>query len=145
VKAACCDTSFLFALYGEDIHTPRALHDLQSIGQPLTLSALNVYELENALRFAAWRKRLSKEDAADCTVSFKADLEAGRFGITSGDFSQILATARQLSAAHTLSGGHRALDILHVAAAIHLKAGVFLSFDTNQRKLAAKEGLKLNN
>jgi predicted nucleic acid-binding protein len=145
VKAVCCDTSFLFALYGEDSHTPQALNGLRSIGQPLTLSALNVYELENALRFAAWRKRLSKESAADCTVSFRADLEAERFVITSGDFSQILATARQLSAAHTLSGGHRAFDILHIAAAIHLKAVTFLSFDTNQRKLAAKVGLKLNN
>ena len=37
---------------------------------------------------------------------------------------------------------HRALDILHVAAAVHLGADEFLTFDFNQRKLALAAGLK---
>jgi predicted nucleic acid-binding protein len=49
--------------------------------------------------------------------------------------------AERLSATHTKANGHRALDILHVATAIHLKAEELLSFDNNQRKLAAEEGL----
>jgi predicted nucleic acid-binding protein len=42
-----------------------------------------------------------------------------------------------------MSGGHRSLDILHVATALHLGALEFLTFDTNQRKLAAAEKLKV--
>jgi hypothetical protein len=37
----------------------------------------------------------------------------------------------------TVTGGHRAFDILHVAAAVHLGADEFLTFDSNQRKLPA--------
>jgi predicted nucleic acid-binding protein len=42
-----------------------------------------------------------------------------------------------------MTGGHRSLDVLHVATALHLGAREFLTFDTNQRKLAAAEKLKV--
>jgi predicted nucleic acid-binding protein len=32
-----------------------------------------------------------------------------------------------------VTGGHRAFDILHVAAAVYLGADEFLTFDSNQR------------
>jgi len=64
--------------------------------------------------------------------------------ITPCNFTNVLATARRLSASYTPAAGHRAMDILQVAAAIELDADVFLSFDANQRKLAQAEGLKLN-
>jgi hypothetical protein len=38
--------------------------------------------------------------------------------------------------------GHRGFDILHVAAALHFGTSEFLTFDTNQRKLATTVGLK---
>jgi predicted nucleic acid-binding protein len=41
----------------------------------------------------------------------------------------------------TATGAHRAFDILHVAAAVHLGADEFLTFDSNQRKLALAAGL----
>ncbi len=49
--------------------------------------------------------------------------------------------AMRLSAAYTLSGGHRGFDILHTAAAIVLEAEQFLTFDENQKRLATAEGL----
>ena len=42
-----------------------------------------------------------------------------------------------------MMGGHRSLDVLHVATALHLGAREFLTFDANQRKLAAAEKLKV--
>jgi predicted nucleic acid-binding protein len=42
-----------------------------------------------------------------------------------------------------MTKGHRTMDILHVATALHTAAGKFISFDENQRKLAMAEGLKL--
>ena len=40
-----------------------------------------------------------------------------------------------------VAGGHRGFDILHVAAALVLRADEFLTFDANQKKLAESEGL----
>lgn len=51
--------------------------------------------------------------------------------------------AEDLSAKHTESEGHRFADILHVATAIHLGCGRFLTFDENQKKLAEAEGMTL--
>jgi predicted nucleic acid-binding protein len=42
-----------------------------------------------------------------------------------------------------MTGGHRSLDVLHVATALHLGAREFLTFDANQRKLALAENLKV--
>jgi predicted nucleic acid-binding protein len=42
-----------------------------------------------------------------------------------------------------MTGGHRSLDVLHVATALHLGAREFLTFDANQRKLATAEKLKV--
>jgi len=42
-----------------------------------------------------------------------------------------------------MTGGHRGLDVLHVAMALHLGAREFLTFDMNQRKLASAEELKV--
>ena len=53
----------------------------------------------------------------------------------------LFARAETISVRHTETGGHRAFDILHVATARELGAREFLSFDANQRRLAAAEGL----
>jgi len=53
----------------------------------------------------------------------------------------IVAEAKRLSATHSLTGGHRSFDILHVAAALNMKAARLLTFDGNQKKLAKAEGL----
>lgn len=42
---------------------------------------------------------------------------------------------------HTLTGGHRGFDILHLATAVLVKAQQFLTLDGNQKKLAEAEGL----
>ena len=46
-----------------------------------------------------------------------------------------------MNIADTHAGGHRSFDILHVATATLAKAKLFLTFDNNQRKLAAAAGL----
>jgi predicted nucleic acid-binding protein len=51
--------------------------------------------------------------------------------------------AETISKRHTITNGHRSLDNLHVATALHLGAREFLTFDANQRKLAAAEKLKV--
>ena len=140
-KIVCCDTSFLFALYGNDIHTPKALRMVKQRGEPLTISILNEYELANALRFAEWRKLLESGTAATYLADLEADREAGRLLLAECNLAEVITEAKRLSATHTLGSGHRSFDTLHVAAALHLKAHEFLTFDANQQRLAATEGL----
>lgn len=137
----CADTSFLFSLYGNDVNTPAALAAMARLRFPLSLSAFNGFELENALRFAEFRGTLAAGKAAAYLADYEADRAAGKLVFPACDLAAVLAEACRLSAAHTLTGGHRSFDVLHVAAARVLGAGEFLSFDANQRALAGAEGL----
>jgi predicted nucleic acid-binding protein len=56
---------------------------------------------------------------------------------------EVVDEAERLSATHTLTGGHRGCDILHVAAALTPGAAGFLTFDANQKQLAKAEGLRV--
>lgn len=137
----CADTSFLFSLYGNDANTPRALAWVKRRRLPLTLSILNEYELGNALRYAEFRKAIASGEAALFWSEFEADQAGGRLLVQVCNLARVLDEARRLSETRTLTGGHRGFDILHVATALHFKAAEFLTFDGNQKKLAAAEGI----
>jgi predicted nucleic acid-binding protein len=139
----CCDTSFLFSVYARDVHTARAHAWLRRNRAAVTLSVLNHYELANALRFAEFRKLLKPGLAAICLAQFETDLAQGRLKLEVCNLADVLTEANRLSATLTLKQGHRSFDILHVAASLHLKARKFLTFDTNQRKLAKAEKFAL--
>jgi len=137
------DTSFIFSLYGNDVHTPRALAWLKLKRRALTLTTLNEYELANALRFAEYRKVIAKGEANLFWSQFEADCASGRLIIKICNLANVVDEAKRISATHTLTGGHRGFDILHVATALHLGAIEFLTFDAQQKKLAEAEGLKV--
>ncbi len=59
------------------------------------------------------------------------------------DWARVYSIAEELSAQHTVQGGHRSFDLLHVATALHVKAGRFLTFDARQAALAKAAGLKV--
>ncbi|MDP3068699.1 MAG: type II toxin-antitoxin system VapC family toxin [Opitutaceae bacterium] len=136
------DTSFLFSLFGNDAHTPAAKSWAQQAQRPITVTTLGRYELGNAIRFAAFRKVISPADARASLAAFEADFKSGHLQPASCDLPAIVSEASRLSELHTLNGGHRSFDILHVASARLLKATTFLSFDANQRRLATT--LRLN-
>ena len=133
---AAADTSFLFSLFGNDGHTAAAQAWTRQAGLPISLTVLNRYEFGNAVRFAAFRNAISKADALASLAAFETDLKAGYLQLVQLDFAAVIAEATRLSELYTWSGGHWSFDILHVATARLLKATSFLSFDTNQRKLA---------
>lgn len=137
------DTSFLFSLYGNDVHTSRAVRFVKRRKSPLILTALNDYELGNALRYAEFRKAIAPGEAALFYAQFEADRASGRLQIQICNLAEALEGAKRLSASHTLKEGHRGFDILHVATALLLGATEFLTFDANQKRLAEAEGLKV--
>lgn len=137
------DTSFLFSLYRRDAHTETAHAFLATTSLPLALSALNVYEFGNALRFAESRELLAVGEAARRLQAFEEDRDAGRWHHSGIALEEIVGEAQVISKKHTVKRGHRAFDILHVAHARLLGPEVFLSFDSNQLALARAVGLKV--
>jgi predicted nucleic acid-binding protein len=139
-----CDTSFLASLYLVDTHTPKARARLRQIRPPeeLLLSPFHLYELPNAVRLSVFRGLRNAAAAETILAAFEADLASGYFALPTCNLASVLIEARRLSASHTMTAGHRAFDILHVAAALYLRTSEFLTFDTNQRKLATTVGLK---
>ncbi len=107
----------------------------------LTLTAVGEYELGNALRFAEFRGGIAQGEAALFWAQFETDKASGRLLVQVCNLADVVNEAKKLSALHTLSGGHRGFDILHVATALIVKARQFLTFDGNQKKLAEAEGL----
>jgi len=139
----CCDTSFLFSLYGRDSKTRQAVAFLGQLRQPVAISILNEFELENSIRLSIFSRKIDSTMGAAMLVDYAADKRQGKAVLVDCDFSEVLAQAKGLSLTHSQSGGHRAYDILHVAAALRLGAQEFLTFDANQRKLAKAAGLKV--
>ena len=137
------DTSFLFSLYGNDCHSAAALQWSKQSATEILVTSLNQFELANSLRFAECRNFLAPDLASLFFSHFQVDLLGGRLIEATCNLADVLAEASRLSAAHTLSGGHRSFDILHVAAARILGATHFLTFDANQQRLASAAGLKL--
>ena len=74
-------------------------------------------------------------------ADLKSDLVSGDVITIPAPWPQVHQAAERLSELYTDGGGHRAMDILHVATAIELGAKAFLTFDGNQKKLAEAEGL----
>ena len=142
------DTSFLFAFYVKQSNSPAAAH-AATMKEPLHVTALLAYEFRQALRFQVWRRSANPREGialADAQVAlnrFETDLAGGLAVLTSCNFQDVFRRAEELSKRHTIAGGHRSFDVLHVATALHLSAREFLTFDTNQRKLAVAEKLKV--
>lgn len=135
------DTSFLFSLYGNDSNTPAAVAWSKGNAFAIRISPLNRFELINALRFSEFRKILKAGEASTHQTFFFQAIADARLVEAPTRLTDILAEASRLSAAHTLTGGHRGFDILHVAAARIMHATHFLTFDANQKRLAENEGL----
>jgi predicted nucleic acid-binding protein len=141
------DTSFLCALYVPQSTTARAVAHYQTMKEPLHVTALLLGEFRQSARFQIYRhSRDSTQGYAHKTgtaalAQLRSNLEAGALALMPAEWPDVLAIAERLSAQHTIKSGHRFVDLLHVATALHLGAEEFISFDSNQRDLAVAEGL----
>ena len=136
-----CDTSFLFSLYGNDVHSPSAVAWVAQQKRAIHLNCLIQFEFGNALRFSEFRKLIPGGYAARYWAGFEAAIAQGRLILATSNLADVVEEAKRLSAMRTLTGGHRGFDILHVASALTMKATHFLTFDLNQKKLAQSEGI----
>ncbi len=143
------DTSFLCAIYRRQDNSAAAAAHFKAMTEPLPVSGLLLYEFRQSVRFQVWlhaRDKFKGYSQADCELAFadlQTDLDTGVVVIVAAEWADVHRRAEDLSKRHTAACGHRCLDVLHVATALHLKAREFLTFDTNQRKLATAAGLKV--
>ena len=143
------DTSFLCALYRRQDNSPVAAAHFQAMREALHVSGLLLYEFRQSLRFHVWlhqqdpAKGFSRTDSDRVLGNLQSDLDSGAVVVAAVDWPDVHRLAERLSNRHTRTHGHRTLDVLHVATALHLEAREFLSFDPNQRRLAAAEKLKV--
>ena len=136
------DTSLLVSLYLADANTPQALASVAASGRPLLLTSWQQFELENAMQLRLFRRESSRADLAEAETRLAKDLAAGVVVPVALSMSSVLPIARQLTARHTALIGCRAFDVFHVAAAVHLRAVRFLTFDVRQLALARAAGLR---
>lgn len=139
----CADTSFLFSFYGSDVNTPAAQDIVRARAAPLQVHVLNTFEFENAVRLRFFQGKLTFTERDRILIGYREDLRAGRLIAVSLNLPAVFDEAARISAAHTETAGHRAYDILHVAAALSVGATAFWSFDGRQRMLAQAAGLQV--
>ena len=137
------DTSFLISLYGQDVNTSTANQQLEARSGPIHLCNINEFEFANALRLLVFRGKITPASAQAQMQAYESDKRAGKLLFKTQDANAVLTRAGQISATHTEYGGHRAYDILQVAAGLLLGATEFWNFDGKQRALAHAEGLKV--
>lgn len=143
------DTSFLCALYVRQDNSAQAAVYFAAMPEPLHLTSLVLYEFRQSVRFQIWLHSRDKNKGYPLSVGEAAlqklqmNIEGGSLVMISADWPDIHSRAEEISKRQTISGGHRTLDILHLATALHLGAKEFLTFDTNQRKLATALKMKV--
>jgi predicted nucleic acid-binding protein len=147
--SVCPDTSFLCSLYRKQHTSPQAISFHKGLSEPLPVSSLVLLEFRQSVRFQIRlfqndrSKGFSKTEGDAMLRALQSDLAAGVIRMVAPDWADVHRIAEELSAKHTVSGGHRLTDILHVATAIHLAAEHFLTFDSNQKRLAEAEGMRV--
>lgn len=143
------DISFLCSIYRKQIHTPMALTYREAMTEPLHFTRLLEFEFLQAIELQVWlhatdrKKGYARREADQMLKDWEADIASGLNKLVPSDSDAVLRLAGSYSKNRTAQSGHRSLDILHVATAIHLGAKEFLTFDERQRTLAQHAGLKL--
>lgn len=137
------DSSFVVSLYTPDANSTPAARAMQASSSIHLISTFGRLEVANALELRVFRKEISAAQASSSLSDFEKDLHQGFFQLIALP-EHVFERAHQLSRRTTARLGTRTADLLHVAAAIELKADCLYSFDRQQRKLAQAVRVKTN-
>lgn len=147
------DSSFILRLVVGEADSEAAVAVYREAGRPaLPYLWIHQLEVENAIRQRAFhesqvrpaRERRGIQREMDASFARLGQLQRRRaLASVALDPETAIARALALSAAHTRRLGTRAIDVLHVAVALQLRADRFLTFDRRQSELARTEGLEI--
>lgn len=137
------DASFLVSLYGLDVNSAAAAEVMRSSVGDRIATTFGELEVVNGLALRVFRKQVSATQARASLDEFEKDVRDGVFRLLALP-DEAFEKARQLSRQTTARLGTRTADLLHVAAALELKADCLYTFDQQQRKLAHAVHLKIS-
>ncbi len=146
---AFADTSVVCALLRIQDTSPDAWAISAEVNAPFTLSTLVAFEFRQSARLQSFRfsadrtQGWSARETERMLAQFDANIAAGAFVHGAINWPEVHALAEQYSHAHTIKRGHRTLDVIHVATAVHLRADLFCTVDRLQSELARAVGLKV--
>lgn len=138
------DASFLVSAFGKDRNTAAARRWLNAnLVLPIMVTRLTLLEFDTALRAALKSGSLARADFQTAQLRLSQALAQGHVQRRELAPHQWFPHAHRITSHATTASTCRALDVLHVAAAVLLKQPGFLSFDLQQRELAESEGLQV--
>jgi predicted nucleic acid-binding protein len=137
------DPSALRSLYLHDDRSGRFCAWRKRTGGSLPVTRFGRAEIVNSIFLAVQRRVIEPEVAVAATDDLDGDFREGRLTLLDALWRRTLDTASELSRRHTALLGTRTLDVLHVATALTLELTHFVSYDTRQKALAKKVGLRL--
>jgi predicted nucleic acid-binding protein len=135
------DSSALVAVYVTEAFSKIARREARRASQ-LPYTSLHDLEVRNALRVLRGRGMLDGRELRELIGHLEEDLESRRLIETPIDLFDVFRRAGELSHAHASKLLCRALDILHVAAALQLRCERLVSGDDRQLALAAAVGIE---
>jgi len=137
------DTSVLVSMHIRDANTSAALILIRGTEEALMMSPLAEFETVNAFNLRVFRKEMLPMNRDHAVRDLDDDVQSGLLTllpIPDGAFARARALAQTL----TPTIGVRALDLLHVAAALELGVSSLFTFDQKQHRTAQAAGLKVN-
>lgn len=141
------DTSFLCALYCEQDNSECADAFMERRMGQVVVSSQVLWEFRQSARFQVYRYQLdktvgfSKTEAERMIKVLSENVASGILTLATVEWPDVHKIAETLSATHTMKGGHRATDIIHVSTVKNLGLKYFLTFDGNQKNLAEAQEL----
>lgn len=139
------DTSFYVALrFADDIHHVAATNFIADREQDAFLwSPWHRLEVNNTLRQLCLGDRpfLTESEARRIIRRIESDVRLGYFLHMEADWRDVMRTGNEISADHGFSTACRAADLCHVAYALELAADAFLTFNSDQARLAEATGM----
>ena len=133
------DTSAVVKLYVREDDSLRTSDWFKKNDEAIPWTALHELEFTNAIHLKEFRGEITADESHLIKASFTEHEQRGVYYRPELDWAGTFARAVDLSAEYTIKTGSRSLDILHVAAALLLKADRFLTFDQRQSRLASLE------
>lgn len=136
------DTGVLLKLYTAEPESPAVEAFVRSRADPIRLAEIHRAECVSALRLKLFRGECTAAQSERAIALIASDLRSGALRMVAVDWDLAWCHCRDLSAEHAAATGVRTLDALHVACAMLLGVGEFVTSDRRQSALAAKVGLK---
>ena len=137
------DTSVIVKLYIKEELSREASNWIKNNNEAVPLTRFHELEFTNAVQLKRFRSEATEDEAIVITTRLKEHENKGVFYHPQLDWSEIFNYAIDLSEKHTALTGARSLDILHIAAALSIKADKFLTADGRQSEVAKLAGLKI--